>query len=212
VVSQILGRTGANPATAPVAAAASGTPNPTAALPPVGAVLPSVPAQVPPGWSTGGTGAGYGGTLGRNTGNLNAGQVNPNLTPDQAYAQYLQQRGFADQSTPAGAASNAVLYAQQQLNYVDPFGPNRNGLTYDPYQQTLRTNLQQQILNFNKASPYAYTYGSPAAHAPAPAPQYGYPAGYGQPAPGWQPQSNPYGGGFAGPGGSAGGAGFGATF
>jgi hypothetical protein len=202
IASQILGRTGSAPQPAP--AAAAGTPPPAGApVPkPVGAPLPSIPAIVPAGWnSSGGPGVGGGGLPGR------GGIVNPNLTPDQAYAQYLQTRAFADTSTPASEASKGVMYAQQQLNYVDPFGPNRNGLTFDPYQNTLRSNLQQQILNFGKASPYAFSYGTQAANAPAPQPMGGYATGYGQAPPGmpagWS--SN----GWGSSGGSMAGSGFG---
>ena len=143
------------------------------------------------------------------------GIVNPDLNPDQAYAAYLQTRAFADTATPASEANKQVLYAQQQLQYVDPFGPNRNGLTVDPYVDTLRANLAQQMMNFNKASPYAYTYNSPAAFAPAPAPLGGYTRGYGQaPAalpPGWTSGGGfGYGGGYGGGGSSnAPGSGFG---
>lgn len=181
ITSQILGQSGSAPQSAPAAATApapAGAPSPA----PVGAPLPSVPAIVPPGWNSGSSaGVGGGGLPGR------GGIVNPSLTPDQAYAAYLQQRAFADTSTPASEANKQVMYAQQQLNYVDPFGPNRNGLTVDPYAQTLRTNLQQQILNFQKASPYAYSYNTPAAFAPAPQPMGGYATGYGQAPPGGVP-------------------------
>lgn len=186
VVNQILSR--ASPgmqAPAPVAPPA-GTPGAPldqgrfsaggGAIPTPGAgyiPLPSVPPQQPPGFGGGSRGPGYGDVTG------GRGWVNPALTPEQAYSQYLQMRSFADTTTPLQASINAMMGAQNALAYSSAGDPNRNGLNYDPYGATLRNNVAAQIMGAQRASPYAYSYGTPAANAPAPQPAQGYVTGYG---------------------------------
>jgi hypothetical protein len=183
VVAQILGRAGSGPQ-APAAPTAAPAAPPAAVVPPTAAPLPSVPAVVPGGW--GGGPASYDPSLmggGGGRGSLPS-FVNPALTPEQAYSQYLQQRAVADSTTPLQAQLHALLNTQQNLAYADPFGPNRSAFNSNPYADTLRAQLQTQIMGAAKASPYAYSYGTPAANAPAPMPAYGYATGYGAPPPG----------------------------
>lgn len=184
VVSQILGRSGqARPTTTPVATPAVQPIVPVAPGGPAsfwsgaGGVglpggLPNVPSNNPPGW--GGGGPPVNPTGGR-------GQFDPNLNPDQAYAQYLQQRAFADQATPQQAAYHEAIRAHQYLTDLDPFGMRNNaaaGLTADPFTQQAKFRDQLAYQSFGKASPYAFSYGAAPAYAPGMMPQKGWTSGY----------------------------------
>jgi hypothetical protein len=163
-----------------------------------GGGIPNVPAVNPPGWGGGSQFAPAPGGRG--------GIVDPSLNPQQAYAQYLQLRGFADTATPQSQVFNQYQNVTGALTQADPFGFASNPATQavggignmqSGYNQNLA--LQQQMLAriLPTTSSYAFSYGSPAANAPSPQPVNGYQQGYGQaPAPWW---ANAYGGGAAGP-------------
>jgi hypothetical protein len=190
---------------------ASGSGNPSAPATPANApaprgsplygagsgTLPSTPSRNPPGW--GGNSAGYNGS-GAPGGR--AGMVDPSLNPQQAYAGYLQQRGFADTNSPQQSAFNTAAYQYQRLTDADPFG-----LYSRPDQSTIagaigkptgnafleQAKFQSDLANrmFATASPYSYSYGTPSAQAPTAQPAGGYIAGYNnQYNPGWTSGGN----------------------
>lgn len=146
--------------------------------------LPSVPSVNPSGWGGGG-GAGFGGL------------PNPRqdqFTPEQAYANYLTSMGIASTYTPQLYAAENGARSLGITQGLDPFGfalhPNTQAagaignMQVNPFINSAAalTNNYQNVMP--SASPYAFSYGTPAAHAPAPTPQWGYPTSYGQPAPG----------------------------
>lgn len=151
--------------------------------------LPSVPSNNPPGWR---------GDAGAPPGLPNARGM-PQLTPEQAYANYLTSLGGATNQTPMGNAIQDAQRATIQARVMDPFGyatqPNTLPVgAIGSFQASASpetwgaanyaNNLNQNISRF---SPYAFSYGTPAAAAPAPTPAWGYPSSYGTPAPGTVP-------------------------
>lgn len=121
------------------------------------------------------------------------------FTPEQAYANYLTSMGIASTYTPQLYAAENGARSAGITGGLDPFGfalhPNTQAvggignMQVNPYinSQAQLTRNYQNVMPI--ASPYAFSYGTPAAHAPAPTPQWGYPTGYGQAAPGARPAS-----------------------
>jgi hypothetical protein len=149
---------------------------------------------LPPGWNSGGNGGGYNGAMPN-------GRGLPVLTPEQSYSQYLLSRGGADSSTPMGDFLGNAYRQGLNLTAGDPFGFNLNpntrpvggiGLPNDA-NSVLGTYVNNLNLLASHASPYAYSYGAPAAQAPAQTPAWGYPTNYGVAPPG---RSNNVGQGF----------------
>lgn len=110
--------------------------------------------------------------------------IDPSLNPQQAYAQYLQNRALIEGSTPQTSAMNIAYYQHALLNDADPSGLYRNpdvgqiGRPQDSYLEQVK--FQSDLANrlFQNASPYSYAQGVAPAYAPPAPPAGGYTAGW----------------------------------
>lgn len=141
--------------------------------------LPSVPQQAGSGWGSPG---GFDPNSGMGS------DRNPVLTPEQAYAKYLTNRSYADTTTPAENYLTRLNAMHYNPVASDPgFGTlagAQNYSAFDAQQKNQAMLLNQLILGAAGHPQYSLSYGAPAANAPAQAPAWGYPSGYGQSPPG----------------------------
>jgi hypothetical protein len=205
VVNSILGGASGTPTTASTpttpTAAPVGPKVPLDTSPTKTAPLPSTPPVMPPGWNTSSGNT----SLGTNSNIASSRNSQVILTPEQSYSQYLLSRAAAENTTPFENTANLL---GQGIFLPGPFGTQSNqpgqgfgfGAPSSPAAGGNIANFSPaatQILNqISRGPQFSMAYGTPAAQAPAPTPQWGYPTGYGQQASpsGWSTSSgfSPY--------------------
>lgn len=191
VVNSILSGAGGPPTAGPPAPTSAPTTTPTGTgptgspghvTPPSLRPLPPVAPVNPPGFSN------YSDLL---TNSLLGGgpavagsRQGQSFTPEQAYARYLQGRAGAENTTPLTNTANLLgqgiflpgVYGTDSNQPGQGFGFGSSQSNLGPY-----SHAATSILNQMMGSPqFSLAYGTPAANAPAPTPQWGYPTAYGQ--------------------------------